>query len=852
MKIDFTKDDFEQQAEAIASKLTHYLITQIGCLPQQAQPIEIFQALSFVLREMIIVNWSATNHTINEKKMRRIYYLSMEYLPGRMLTNNITNVHAHPLMKRVAHICNFDYRTVLTQEPDPGLGNGGLGRLASCLLDSMATQRFPAFAYGLRYQYGIFEQQLWEGAQVESPDCWLLYHNPWGLRCDREAKTVKFAGNCRARINQSGESYHDLEEYEMVRALAYDYPIIGYASDELFSVATLRLWSTKESPRNFQLQRYNSGELGHAAENTGLTDVLYPNDDNDVGKRVRLKQEFLLVSSSLQDIIERHKQVYTQMENFEDKVRIQINDTHPALVVAELIRLLIKHDSYTFERALEVTQKVVSYTNHTILPEALEEWNEKRVSELLPRQYWVIEKLNQKFLHNVRTQFPQANIEQVSIFRGDQIRMANLAIVGSHKVNAVAKLHGKIIKEYTFREFASLYPDKFTYVTNGVTQRHWILHANPILGELIKELIGDSWIMNFSEIAKLREYASDRSVQEKFLDIKRRNKERLIGHMQMGEGERDFLGNKKQWSQTVDPAALFDVQVKRLHEYKRQLMNALHLLMVYQELLENPESRPIKRVAIVGGKAAAGYTMAKHIIRLFYMLGRTINNDVRIKDKLKIFFIENYSVTKAESIIPAAELSEQISTAGMEASGTGNMKFAMNAALTIGTEDGANIEMRESVGDASWPFSFGAQAEELVSLQNYNPWDIYSSVTKVRRAIDALREGAFTQTESEKEVVESLYSSLMEGYRPDRYYVLHDLMSYYETQKKVEACYLDPYQWTKKAIDNLAGMGPFSSDRAVQKYAKEIWEVEPCPVDSAIFNEVKETYMTTVATSSAS
>lgn len=842
MKINFNFEDLEKQAEEISSKLTHYLMTQIGCLPNKAHPIELFQALSYVLREMIMVNWAATSRTIDAKKKRRIYYLSMEYLPGRMLTNNITNVHAHPLMKRVAHLCNFDYRTVLTQEPDPGLGNGGLGRLASCLLESMATQRFPSFAYGLRYQYGIFEQQLWEGTQVESPDCWLLYDNPWGLRCDRDAQTVKFSGRCHPKINQSGECYHDLEDFEMVRALAYDYPIIGYASDELFSVSTLRLWSTKESPRNFQLQRYNAGHLGHAAENTGLTDVLYPNDDNEVGKRIRLKQEYLLVSSSLQDIIERHKRVYTQMENFNEKVRIQINDTHPALVIAELIRLLVKHDDYTFENALEITQQVVSYTNHTILPEALEEWKQERMSELLPRQFWVIQKLNQKFLNKVQVFFPQANIEQLSLFHGDQVRMANLAIVGSHKINAVAALHGKIIKEHTFKEFASIYPEKFTYVTNGVTQRHWILHANPILGHLITELIGDKWIMDFSEISKLREHASKREVQEKFLDIKRRNKERLIGHMQVDEGQRDFLGNKMKWSEIIDTTALFDIQIKRLHEYKRQLMNAVHLLMIYQELLDNPDARSIKRVVIIGGKAAAGYTIAKHIIRLFYMLGRTINHDPRIKDKLKIFFIENYSVSKAESIIPAAELSEQISTAGMEASGTGNMKFAMNGALTIGTEDGANIEMRESVGDLHWPFSFGAHANEIASLQRYNPWDIYSSVPKIKRAIDALKEGAFTQTASEKEAVEMLYASLMEGERADRYRVLYDLMSYYEMQKKVESYYLDPYKWTESAIHNIAGMGPFSSDKAVQKYAKEIWEVEPCSVDPLIFNEVKNMY----------
>lgn len=826
------EQQIEQEAEKIARKVRHYLISHMGRLPDEANTVELFQSLSFVLREMIMVNWASTKRTINDQRVRRVYYLSMEFLPGRMLVNNVTNLHAHHLMRRVAHLCNFDYRTILRQERDPGLGNGGLGRLAACLMDSCATLRYPVFAYGLRYQYGIFEQQLWDGMQVETPDRWLMHENPWGMRKDTETQQVKFGGICHKKINRSGEIYSDLSDYEMVRALPIDYPIIGFAKDDKFHVSTLRLWSTKESPRNFQLQRYNAGQIGPAAENMALTDVLYPNDNHDTGKRIRLKQEFLLISASLQDIINRHKAVYKQMENFDDKVRIQINDTHPAGVIVELIRLLIKHDDYTFEQALHTTQKVVSYTNHTILPEALEEWNQERFAQLLPRQEEIIRKLNEVLFGRVKKELGNKEeiLDKVSLVHNGQIRMAHLSIFGSHKVNGVAKMHGDILKK-VFPEFNALFPGKFTHVTNGVTQRHWLFLANPLLSNTFSERIGEGWLVNFSEISKLKAFADNAEMQALFWEIKQRNKLRLIGHLQSKTTCFDAFGKKIPYALDLDPTALFDVQIKRIHEYKRQTMQLLQLMMTYFELIENPDARKVKRVAIFAGKAAAGYEVAKAIIRVIYMFSRAVNRDARIKDKLKVIFIENYSVSEAELIIPAAELSVQISTAGMEASGTGNMKLAMNGALTIGTEDGANIEMREAITDEFWPFRFGANAAEVTAIRagGYDPWQIYSKEPKIKQCIDALKEGYFAESESEKEVSAFLFDTLM--MKGDYFLVLHDLKALYETQKKVEELYQKPKEWSRIALHTIASMGSFSSDVAAQHYAKEIWQIEPCAID---------------------
>lgn len=821
------KPDIETQAQILSQKVRHYLITNMGRHPSKAYPWEIFQAVSLALREQVMINWAATVRTMNEKKARRLYFLSMEYLPGRMLVNNISNLHAHGLMRKVVENLGYNYRDVLEMEPDPGLGNGGLGRLASCFLDSLATQKYPAIAYGLRYQYGIFEQQLWDGVQVELPDCWLLNENPWNLRHDANAKFVRFAG----ALGENG-ALHDCEE---VRALPFDFPIVGYSPYNDYNVGTLRLWSTKESPNNFHLQRYNAGHIGPAAENMAITDVLYPADYHETGKRIRLKQEFLLVSASLQDIIERHLDTFPGMGNFAEKVRIQINDTHPALVVPELMRRLTTHHEMSWERAWETTQEVVGFTNHTLLKEALEEWNDDRLACLLPRQYKVIEKINAQLV----ARYPDQK-EKLSIFHNGQVRMAHLAIYGAHKTNGVARLHGQLLKEQVFPEFSTLFPDKFTYVTNGVTQRHWLLHCNPRLADFISKRIGEGWITDFTQIATLREFAGERSTQEAFLAIKRAGKERLARYLERQPHGRDLHGVPTREKLALNVDALFDVQIKRIHEYKRQLLNVLHAIMLYFELQENPESHRCPRTVIFAGKAAASYDMAKWIVRLIYCVARRINRDPRMAGKLQVVFVENYGVTKAELLMPAADLSEQISTAGKEASGTGNMKLAMNGALTIGTQDGANIEMREAMGERWWPFSFGATAEELTHLHHYSPWEVHGNNPRIKRAVDALKDGTFTENPSEEEALSHLFDALM--LENDRYFLLHDLPAYYATQKKVDELYTQPHKWAEYALHNMAGMGPFSTDNAINTYAKEIWGIEPLPVDPAILQDVKQIY----------
>ena len=843
--------NLEEQAEDMAQKVRHYFITQLGRDPKKAYPWEVFQGLSMVLREQIMINWGATTRTFNEKKERRLYYLSMEYLPGRMLVNNISNLKVHALMKKVMDKLGYNYNETLTLEPDPGLGNGGLGRLASCFLDSLATQQYPAIAYGLRYQYGVFEQQICEGIQVEKPDCWLLNENPWGLRYDGSAKTVKFAGWMQKQMSTGHEIVLDLKDYEEVRALPFDFPVVGYSETDLFNAITLRLWSTKESPHNFHLQQYYAGQIGPAAENTALTDFLYPTDNHEIGKRIRLKQEFLLVSASLQDMIQRHLENFPDLNNFADRVRIQINDTHPALVIPELIRLLIMRKDFTWNKAVEATCEVVGFTNHTILSEALEQWNREKLAYLLPRQFWVIEQLNLRLCDEVRQKYPhnEEKVRRMSIDEEGQIHMAHLAIYGSHKINGVARLHGDILKNRVFKDFYDLYPERFTSVTNGISHRHWLWNCNPLLADFLNERIGQGWIKDFSQVAHLANFASDPRSQEAFMEIKNENKRLLMRYLYSHNPTRDLFGRIIQPHPIeIDRSSLFAVQVKRIHEYKRQLMNALHLIRVYFELLENPQSRPVKRTLIVAGKAAAGYTIAKNIIQLFYCIARKVNNDPLIQDKLKIIFVENYCVTRAEVIIPAADLSEQISTAGMEASGTGNMKLAMNGALTIGTEDGANIEMREAIGDKWWPFSFGARAEELEKFRQnnaYNPWDIYSTNPQIRRVVDALKDGTFATTGNENEALHLLFDTLMMGYsgnRADRYFVLYDLQSYYEAERKVEALYAEPRKWSEFAIQNMAGMGSFSSDLAVHRYADQIWNIQPLPVDPHIVEEVRTIY----------
>ena len=847
-----TPESQSNLVEKLIQKIKHHLITSFGRTAKEATNDEYFQALSSALREEIAINWIATNQTQQKQNGRKLYYLSMEYLPGRMISNNLTNIRAFEIVQEVIKRMDRPLERIINREHDAGLGNGGLGRLASCFLDSLATQHFPAMGYGLRYHYGVFEQQIWDGVQVECPDSWLFKKNPWETRQDRLRVAVKFGGLVKPSDSDGngGKFQLDLEDCDEVRALPYDMPIIGYGPQADFSVVTLRLWTTKESPRNFQVQRYNAGLLGQASENTSLTDILYPDDSHDTGRRIRLKQEFLLVSASLQDIISHYLLEHQNFDNFADKVRIQINDTHPALVIAELMRLLIKRHGLSWTQAWEITQEVCGYTNHTILREALEEWDVNLFGYLLPRQLHIIEKLNHQFCQEIRSRYPddEARVQRMSIIEYGKVRMAPLSIVGSHRVNGVAQLHSKIIKENLFRDFAEFYPDRFINVTNGVTQRRWLLDCNPELSKLITERIGDQWITNFEEISKLSVFADDEQTLEEFLAIKLRNKKRLVDFLATENQPRSSKGKLEGAPPLLNPCSLFDVQVKRIHEYKRQLLNALHLIMLYRELQRNPESRSIERTVLVSGKAAHGYEMAKAIIRLFHCIARTVNNDPTVQGKLRVLFIENYSVSRAELIIPATDLSEQISTAGLEASGTGNMKLTINGALTIGTDDGANIEMRREVGNEWWPFKFGCSSEEIQDFQtsqSYNPCDIYAGNNTIREAVDTLRDGSLTENEAEHQTLSSLYYSLIEGFQgqpADKYFVLQDLKSYYDTQKNVEELFAKPMEWAQYAIHNIAGMGAFSSDNSIKTYNEQVWGLTPCPPNPEILKEVYRTF----------
>jgi len=837
--------DLDYQAEQLVAKTKHYLITTLGKNSEEANADEFYRALSYALREEVMINWLSCNKTYLQEDTRMLYYISMEYLPGRLLSNNIANLAASEIVMRVLQKMNRGYYDIISREADPGLGNGGLGRLASCFLDSLATQHYPAQAYGLRYQYGIFEQQIWDGAQIEAPDCWLIHENPWEFRRDLRKTTVKYGGQLNSSTNIHGDEIFTLKDYEEVWAMPYDLPIIGYSREHRFSVVTLRMWSTKESPRNFQLQRYNAGKLDQAAENMTLTDVLYPSDHHEIGKRIRLKQEYLLVSASLQDIIRHYLSNHDNFRAFADKVRIQINDTHPSLVIPELIRILTQQYDLPWRMAVEMAQAVTGYTNHTVLSEALEQWDQSLMFFLLPRQYKVIERLNLEFCDKIRHKWPndEDRVRRMSILENGMVRMANLSIIGSHKVNGVSAIHSEILKNKVFKDFYDFYPERFINITNGVTQRRWLLECNPELSKFITKRIGDGWITDFEQIKQIEKFAQDAETIKEFLSIKLRNKHRLIEFLAQENKTRNSKGEIVAPSPIIDINSLFDVQIKRIHEYKRQLLNVIHLIMIYQELLESPHTHGrIKRTTIFAGKAAAGYELAKQIIQLAYAVSRKINKDSRIEGYLKIVYAENYNVSHAEAIIPAADLSEQISTAGTEASGTGNMKLTLNGALTIGTNDGANIEMREEVTDRWWPFIFGASAEEIHKMQqnqSYHPSAIVNQNEKIRRALNTLIDRTFAINDAEHVAFQALYRRLLEE---DPYFILYDLPSYYETQKKVEELYKEPEKWAEHAIHNIAGMGKFSADVSIKNYCDKVWGLKPCPIDEDIYRNVENEF----------
>jgi len=844
------QSQLEYQADSLVGKVKHYLITMMGVTLEEATDEEFFRAFSLTLREEIMINWTATIHTMNTQMPRTLYYLCMEYLPGRLLENNIFNIHANDLIHVVMKKLGRNFGKILRIEQDPALGNGGLGRLASCLMDSLATQQYPAMGYGLRYQYGIFEQEVHDGVQVERPETWLLNENPWEFRRDVHAVNVQYAGTPLARENHKGVEVYDLEGAEEVRALSYDIPIIGYRETPDFSVISLRLWTTKESPRNFQLQRYNAGLLDQAAENTTLTDVLYPNDNHDVGKRIRLKQEYLLVAASIGDIVSHFYERTQDMSLFADKVRIHINDTHPALAVAELMHILLRDHNFGWGEAFEVVKTCCNYTNHTVLKEALEEWNETRLQELLPCHYQIIQRLNRDFCDKIRKKFPgdEAKVQRMSFIEGGQIKMANLSIYGAHKVNGVAALHTEIIKKDIFKDFYEMYPDKFINVTNGVTQRRWLNSSNPLLAEFISKRIGKGWITDLKELKKLSPFASEKESQDEFLTIKRANKRAFADFLRMYNPLYNEKGKLSGMTDPFNEEALFDIQIKRIHEYKRQLMNAIHAVILYQELKENPDARAIERMVVIGGKAAPGYRMAKNIIQLICRLGQKVDADLQVRNKLRVVYYANYNASRAEKIIPAADLSEQISCAGMEASGTGNMKLSLNGALTIGTEDGASIEMHRDITDEWWPFGFGQLAEENAKMWadgGYNPQAICDAHPYIQKAMTALTDRSLAENDQEHEAFLEIYRALLEpmdGRMADRYFVLNDLPSYYETQKKAEKLYLEPNRWAEYALQNIAHMYRFSTDESINTYAKDIWGLTKCPVDKEELARVRQQY----------
>lgn len=836
--------DIKAQIDMLAAKIKHYLITQLGRVNDKANDEEFYRAFAYALREEIMINWLATYETMHKNDLRTLHYISMEYLPGRLFSNNINNIGAHELVIHVMQRLGRNYKKILAHEPDPGLGNGGLGRLASCFLDSLATHHYPVRAYGLRYQYGIFEQVIENGEQIEAPDCWLLNEYPWEFRRDLRKVSIEYCGRITETKNIHGDTIYNLHDYDEVWALPYDIPIVGYGDQGNFTVLSLKLWTTKESPRNFQLQRYNAGRLDEAAENTALTDVLYPSDWHEAGKRTRLKQEYLLVSASLQDLIRSYLQRHNNFRAFTEKVVIQINDTHPSLIIPELIRLLIRDYDLPWNTAVEITRQVTGYTNHTILKEALEEWEQNLMAYLLPRQLRIVERLNQEFCDQVRAKYPgdEDKVRRMSIVEDGKVRMANLSIIGSHSVNGVAELHTDILRSKVFHDFYEMFPDKFVNVTNGVTQRRWLLHCNPGLASFLTKRIGSGWITNFEEIRNLEEFATDPASQEEFLQIKTKNKNAFIEYL----NEENLTCEDKY--PIIDNSSLFDIQIKRIHEYKRQLMNVLHVIMLYNDMLEKPQHKRIKRTCIIAGKAAASYETAKSIIRLINCVARRINRDPEIRGFLKLLFIPNYNVTKAGILIPAADLSEQISTAGMEASGTGNMKLAINGALTIGTRDGANIEMEQEITPEWWPFAFGSTAdqnEEMRQKKSYNPVEIVTNNQKIQKAVDMLRDRSFAENDQEHEDFCELYNGLLQGdysQHPDVFFVLNDLEDYYETQIKVERLYSRPMIWAETCLMNISHMGKFSTDRSIHDYSKKIWNIQPFNPDPLIYERVSNDF----------
>ncbi|MDY4928112.1 glycogen/starch/alpha-glucan phosphorylase [Clostridium fessum] len=789
----------------------------------EATPQQIFQAVSYAIKDVIIDDWIATQKQFDETGAKKVYYLSMEFLMGRALGNNIINLGAKKAVKEALEELGFDLNAIEDQEPDPALGNGGLGRLAACFLDSLATLGYPAYGCGIRYHYGMFKQKIQDGYQVEVPDEWLKNGYPFELRRPEYATEVKFGGYVKTEWD--GERNHFVQEgYQSVLAVPYDMPIVGYGNNV---VNTLRIWDAQPID-TFSLSAFDKGDYQKAVEQENLAknlvEVLYPNDNHYAGKELRLKQQYFFISASLQVALKKFKETNDDIHKLPEKIVFQMNDTHPTVAVAELMRLLLDQEGLNWDEAWGITTKCCAYTNHTIMAEALEKWPIELFSRLLPRVYQIVEEINRRFLIEVQNKYPNnyEKVKKMAIIFDGQVKMAHLAIVAGYSVNGVAKLHTEILKNQELKDFYEMMPEKFNNKTNGITQRRFLLHGNPLLADWITEQIGDEWITDLPHLAKLKVYVDDPKFQQEFMNIKYQNKLRLAKYIKEHNGI------------DVDPRSIFDVQVKRLHEYKRQLLNILHVMYLYNQLKDNPNMDMVPRTFIFGAKAAAGYQIAKKTIKLINSVADVINNDKSINGKLKVVFIEDYRVSNAELIFAAADVSEQISTASKEASGTGNMKFMLNGALTLGTMDGANVEIVEEVGKEN-AFIFGLSADEVINYENnggYNPEEIFNTDQDIRRVLMQLINGYYSP--QDPELFRDIYNSLLNtknSAKADTYFILKDFRSYAEAQKRVEAAYRDENWWARAAMLNTASAGKFSSDRTIEEYVRDIWHLEKIHVD---------------------
>jgi starch phosphorylase len=807
--------------DALRRAFADHLQFSIGKDEHSATALDRYQAVADAVRDRMMRHWLQTQQTYYRSDAKRVYYLSLEFLMGKALENNLLNLGLLDNMKAALASLGLELSDLFVQEPDAGLGNGGLGRLAACFLDSMATLALPAYGYGIRYEYGIFDQEIRDGWQVERPEEWLRFGNQWEIPRSENQVPVAFFGRTERYPGPDGRERVRWVDSKRVLGMAYDTPIAGFRNR---TVNTLRLWRAR-SPAEFDLADFNAGDYLAAVEDKNVSEniskVLYPNDLTVMGKELRLQQQYFFVACSLHDIVTRHLKVHPSFDDFPDKVAIQLNDTHPAIAIAELMRILLDDHGIEWAKAWSICQSVFGYTNHTLLPEALEKWTVDLLGRVLPRHLEIIYEVNGRFLEQVQgdARFDAAALERMSLIEEGMpkhVRMANLAVVGSHSVNGVAALHTELLENELFRDFFLLWPKKFNNKTNGVTPRRWILQANPELASVLNEVVGPGWITDAEELRRLELVVDDAAFRRRFREIKRDNKERLAEIILRENGVE------------VDPSSMFDVQVKRIHEYKRQLLDVFYVVHQYLRMKADPQYRPVPRTWIFAGKAAPGYVMAKWIIKLVNAVGVAVNADPAVNGCMKVVFMRNYRVSLAERIFPAADLSEQISTAGKEASGTGNMKFALNGALTIGTLDGANVEIREAVGAENF-FLFGLTVPEVRELKRagYNPWDWYRGNPDLKAVIDAISGGTFSP--SEPRLFQPVIDSLLHG--GDNYLLLADFAAYVAAQERVSEAWVDYEHWTRMAILNVARSGRFSSDRTIRQYAEEIWDVGPIPIE---------------------